>query len=221
MRMQTVPSSLVHTIAPHSGSDKSGSPALILLHGRGASEDDLLGLVPYLPSQFLVIAARAPFSFTYGGATWYDMLSVGTPQPEQFAESFERLVQFIHDVKTHYPVDPERLFFLGFSMGTVMSYAFALTHPEETRGVVAHSGYVPEDTSLAFKWDRLKGKRFFVAHGTQDPVIGIQFARRAKELLGKTEANVTYKEYPIPHSMSEESVTDVSSWLTEHMKGGS
>lgn len=218
--MQTVPSSLVHTIAPHNGAAEIPLPTLILLHGRGATEEDLLGLVPYFPSQFLVIAARAPFPFSYGGATWYDVLSSGTPHPDQFDESCERLVQFVHDAKKHYPIDPQRLFFLGFSMGTVMSYAFALTHPEEVSGVVAHSGYVPEDTSLVFAWEKLKGKGFFVAHGTQDPVIGVQFAQRAKELLEKTEAEVTYREYPIPHSMSDESIGEFSAWLGQRMQGG-
>jgi phospholipase/carboxylesterase len=219
--MRTVPSSLVHTIAPQNGPAKSLFPTLILLHGRGATEEDLLGLAPYFPPQFLVIAARAPFPFSYGGATWYEILSTGTPHPGQFGESFEKLVQFVRDIKTHYPVDPKRLFFLGFSMGTVMSYAFALTHPEDVSGVVAHSGYVPEDTSLVFEWEKLKGKGFFVAHGTQDPVIGIQFAHRAKGLLEKTEAEVTYREYPIPHSMSEESVGEFSAWLGQRMQGGS
>jgi phospholipase/carboxylesterase len=219
--MQTVQSALLHKIAPHTNTATRLSPTLILLHGRGANEDDLLGLVPYVDSRFLVIAARAPFPFAYGGATWYETLATGIPQPDQFNESHERLVQFVRDVKANYPVDPERLFFLGFSMGAVMSYAFALTHPQEVNGVAAHSGYVPEDTSLLFEWKKLKGKGFFVAHGTEDPVIGVQFGRRAKELLEKAEADLTYREYPIPHSMSEDSVSDCSSWLHERIRGAS
>ena len=217
--MQTVQSTLLHKIAPQNGIGNKKSPVLILLHGRGANEDDLLGLTPYLDPRFFVVAPRAPFPFPYGGTTWYDMLSEEKPNPEQFRESCERLVQFVHDVKEHYPADPERVFFLGFSMGAVMLYAFALTHPQEVSGVVAHSGYVPEDTSLVFGWEKLKGKGFFIAHGTQDPVIGIQSARRAKALLEKTEADVTYREYPIPHTMSEESVGDFSLWLRKRIQG--
>lgn len=217
--MQIVQSALLHKIAPHESATRQLSPTLILLHGRGANEDDLLGLVPYLDPRFLVIAARAPFRFPYGGATWYETLSTGLPQQDQFGESYERLVQFVRDVKEHYPVDPERLFFLGFSMGAVMSYAFALTFPQEVNGIVAHSGYVPEETSLVFEWKKLKGKGFLVAHGTEDPLIGVQFGRRAKELLEKTEADLTYREYPIQHSMSEESVNDCSSWLQARIQG--
>ncbi len=206
-------STLLHKIAPASTDFNKPKPAIILLHGRGANEDDLLGLAPFLDPRFFVVAARAPFLFPHGGATWYDMLTVGSPEPRQFMESYEKLVQFVDDVKRFYPVDPHQLYLLGFSMGTVMSYAYALTHPEAVRGVVAHSGYVPEDTPLSFAWDRLKGKSFFVAHGTEDPVIGVEFARRARQLLSKTEATVAYHEYALPHSMSEESVQDFSQWL--------
>jgi len=104
-------------------------------------------------------------------------------------------------------------------MGAVMSYAFSLTRPQEVKGVVAHSGYIPENTQLVFDWPGMKGKDFFVAHGTLDPVIGIQFGRRAKELLEKNNANVVYREYPIPHAMSEESVSDFSSWLGRRIMG--
>jgi len=218
--MNPINSTLVHKVAPFDGKSKEPSPCVILLHGRGANEDDLLGLTPYLNPHFLVIAARAPFSFSYGGQTWYDILGSGTPHPDQFKESYERLQQFVEDVREHYPVDHRNLFLLGFSMGTVMSYAYSLTHPDKVNGVVAHSGYIPEDTPLTFQWEKLDGKGFLLAHGTQDPVIGVEFSRRARELLSKTKANVTYKEYAFPHTMSEESVNDFSQWLTMRVEGG-
>lgn len=209
--MQPVKSSLIHSLVPPA--TRGPHPALILLHGRGANEHDLLGLSSYLDPDLLLIAARAPLDFPYGGYTWYDVVNVGTPEPAQFAESYARLVQFLDDVLRHYPVDPSRIALLGFSMGAVMSYALSLTKPELIHSVVAHSGYVPEDTTLRFRWDALDGKGFFVAHGSADPVIGVEFALRAKELLQSTKADLTYREYPIPHTMSEDSVQDVSSWL--------
>lgn len=218
--MNPIDSTLVHKVAPFDGISKERSPTVILLHGRGADEDDLLGLTPYLNPRFLIIAARAPFSFSYGGQTWYDILGNGTPHPDQFKESYERLEQFVKDVKEHYSVDHRNLFLLGFSMGTVMSYAYSLTHPDEVSGVVAHSGYIPEDTPLKFQWEKLSGKGFLIAHGTQDPVIGIESSRRAKDLLSRTKADVTYKEYEFPHTMSEESVNDFSQWLTMRVVGG-
>lgn len=216
--MELIQTSLTHKIAPSSNHGAEPFPAIILLHGRGANEDDLLGLLPYFDPRFFVVAARAPFRFPYGGWTWYDVLEVGAPHLQQFAESYDRLVQFVQDMKAHYPVDPKRLFFLGFSMGAVMSYAYALTKPEDVRGVVAHSGYIPESSSLNLRLDSLNGASFFVAHGTEDPVIQIHFARRAKELLSQTKADLVYKEYPIPHTMSEESLKDLTDWLKKQLE---
>ena len=192
---------------------------LILLHGRGTNEDDLLGLVDYLDPRLFVVSVRAPFRFEQGlgGYTWYDVQDVGIPQPKQFEESYNRLAQFVLDVNQHYPVDPRRVFMLGFSMGSIMSLALSLTKPELIRGVVAHSGYIPENTSLQFAWERLQHLSLFIAHGVNDPVIPVHLGRRAHDLLSKTQADLTYKEYPIPHSMSEQSVSDLADWLQKKL----
>lgn len=217
--MQPIESSLFHKIASSDTTRTGPHPALVLLHGRGADENDLLGLVPHLDPRFLFVSVRAPFRFSWGGFTWYEIEEVGSPRQDQFTESYERLVQFIADVKKNYPVDPHRMFLLGFSMGTVMSFAFTLTKPSEIRGVVAHSGYIPETTSLEFRWAELGDTSFFVAHGTSDPVIPVNFGRRAKELLSKTKADLTYREYPMGHQVSEESLRDLSVWLQDKLDG--
>lgn len=216
--MRPIETSLYHQISPIDGSTKDLRPALILLHGRGSNEEDLFGLVPDLDPRFLFVAARAPFYFPYGGFTWYDLQEIGIPDATQFGESYERLTQFLDDIQQHYPIDPRQTFLLGFSMGTVMSYSLALTKPERIKGVIAHSGYVPENTSLQFQWEELRNTSFFVAHGTNDPVIPIQFGRRAKELLSRTEAPLDYREYPIQHQISEASLHDLTSWLSKHLE---
>lgn len=215
--MQPIRTSLEHKILPPHGTSGELHPALVMLHGRGSNEDDLLGLAPFLDPRFFMIAVRAPLRFQHGGYTWYEMPEVGSPYVPQFTESHDRLVQFLEDVKTQYPVDPNRMYLLGFSMGTVLSYAIALTKPEWIRGVAANSGYIPESVPLKFQWDRLERTGFFVAHGVHDPVIGIAAARRAKELLSGAKADLTYREYPIAHTMSEESVDDVSHWLQQRI----
>lgn len=217
MRITPAQSSLIHKLVPPSTDQPSPYPTLILLHGRGTNEDDLLGLVPYLDPRLFVISVRAPFAFPFGGWTWYEIHEVGGPHPPQFEESFHRLVQFLADAKQHYPVDPRRVFLLGFSMGTVMSFALSLTKPEEIAGVVAHSGYVPEQTSLTLAWDKLQNTSFFVAHGEYDPVIPVHFGRRAKELLVAAKADITYREYPIAHQVNEESLTDLAEWLKQRV----
>jgi len=210
--------SLIHKVVPPQRKTSEKSPALILLHGRGANESDLLGLSQYLDERLFIIAARAPFAFPHGGGfTWYEIEEVGIPEPKMFAESYRKLDQFFHDVKKHYPIEPSKIFIGGFSMGTVMAYAMALTKPQEVAGIVANSGYMPEGTALALQWDKVKGKPFFVAHGVYDPVIPVQFGRRAKELLQKASVDLTYREYEMGHQIGEESLNDLMQWLTKHI----
>jgi len=218
--MNPIRSSLIHKTLEPRRRASGKSPALIMLHGRGANEDDLLGLAEYLDERLLIISPRAPFSFQYGGGfAWYDIEEVGKPEPKMFAESYAKLVQFISDIQIGYPIDPSKLFFLGFSMGTMMSYAFSLTHPAKVAGVIANSGYVPEETDLKFQWNEIKGKPFFVSHGLYDPVIPVSFAKRAKELLENSHADITYREYDMGHQIGEENLNDMMKWITKYVGG--
>jgi len=215
--MQPVSASLTHILQPPQAGGDGLRPAIVLLHGRGADERDLFGLAPYLDPRLLVISARAPFPFQYGGGyAWYDVLEVGVPHPQMFAESYSRLSKFVDEVIASYPVNLARVFLLGFSMGSVMAHALALTQPEKFAGVVAHSGYIPpeKELDLRFRLDDLKGRAWFVAHGAHDPIIPVRFGRETCDLLQATAADLTYQEYPIAHQISQRSLDDLAAWLS-------
>jgi len=212
--MKTIASSLTHRVIVPDTSATNSHPTLILLHGRGADEEDLLGLSSYLDDRLLILSVRAPFPFTYGGGyTWYEFDAVGTPEPNMFTESYEKLVLFLDDALEAYPVDRTKVFLLGFSMGAMMSYALSLTRPDVFRGVMANSGYIPEGTHLAYRWKDITHLEFFIAHGSLDPVVPAALGRRAKELLAAEGARLTYKEYAMGHQISEESLADLAAWL--------
>jgi phospholipase/carboxylesterase len=212
--MKLLSTTLVHRIIPPDTSEGSSLPTLILLHGRGADEEDLIGLLPAFDHRLLTLSVRAPFPFSFGGGyTWYDVRAIGSPEPEMFHDAYGKLAQFINDALAGYPIDNQRLFLFGFSMGAVMSFALSLTQPGLFRGVVAHSGYLPEEPPLPYRWDDLKANRFFIAHGTHDPVIPVEAARRATQLLEGTGASVVTKEYPVAHQISQESLNDTAAWL--------
>ena len=216
--MNTIDSSLFHHVVQPEPMSPGPHPTLILLHGRGADEEDLLGLSEYLDNRLLLISPRAPFPFSVGGGyTWYDAGTLGEPDPAMFRTSYDALCTFLDDILRSYPVDPARLFLLGFSMGTVMSYALALTRPSLFRGVVANSGYVPEGTHLALQWENLTRTEFFIAHGTADPVIPVSFGRRARTMFEHAGASYLYREYPMAHQIGEESLADAAAWLSERL----
>jgi len=211
--MRPIHTTLEHRILLPEGPSAARHPAILLMHGRGADEEDLIGLAEQLDPRFLILSARAPYPFPNGGYTWYDLGAVGAPQPTMFRLSYDRLSQFIEDALSQYPIDRAQVYLLGFSMGTVMAYAEAFTRPSLFRGVAANSGYIPEGTHLTFQWNQLEHLEVFIAHGTLDPVIPIDFARRAKRILEGSNARVSYHEYPMGHEISQESLGDSSAFI--------
>jgi phospholipase/carboxylesterase len=105
---------------------EGGNPVLLLLHGRGTDENDLLGLAPYVDERFLIVSARAPFQFQWGpGYAWYDIEQVGAPDAEKFPVSRDSIVILIDEIFRDNEVNDKKLYLLGFSMGAVMASAVA------------------------------------------------------------------------------------------------
>lgn len=204
---------LTHIVRMSQEKGGKPTPGLLLLHGRGADEADLMGLESALDPRFTVVSVRAPHRLSPGFA-WYGIGSVGSPEDKTMRSSLAQLGDFIRDMVPAYNIDPSALYLMGFSQGAVMSAAIALTLPERVRGVVMHSGYVPVEAGLDFRLDAVAQKPFFVAHGLYDEVIPISYGRRTREYLTGIGVNLTYQEYPISHTISEESLDDFTEWLT-------
>jgi phospholipase/carboxylesterase len=213
-RIVPITSTLQHIVLDPEADTRTPHPTVIMLHGLGADEHDLAGLAQFLDSRLLTISVRAPFPLAWGGYTWYDFSGAGKPDPVQFKESSERLLQFIHDALAHYPVDPRHLYLLGFSMGTVMALAMALSQPQLFHGVIANSGYLAEGTHLTYRWGDVKGKNFYVAHGVHDELIPVQASRIIRSKLEAAGARVEYHEFPMAHEIAEPSLNAMARWLT-------
>jgi phospholipase/carboxylesterase len=192
---------------------------LVLHHGRGTDERDLLGLADLLdPERRLgVVTPRAPLRLPGSpGHHWYLVPRVGHPDPETFFAARDALAALHDRLWEETGVGPERTVLGGFSMGAVMSYALALgADRPAVAGILAFSGFVPTvegwEPSLA---DR-RGTRAFVSHGRRDPVIGIEFAQRARELLEADGLDVTYRESDLGHQIDPAHLADASGWLVE------
>jgi phospholipase/carboxylesterase len=218
MQIQTIKSTLFHKIIPPQNETGQKHPCLILLHGRGADENDLLGLAQQLDKRLLIISARAPLPFDFGfGYTWFEMMENFQPDISTLKQSLDTLTQFLDDVIHNYPVDPSKIFVLGFSMGTVMGYLLLMTRPEKIHGLIANSGYFSGDIESGLKLKSLMKQSIFIAHGIYDPIIPLQFGKQAKDFFAALDVTLTYKEYPIGHEISEESSRDFSNWLTEQL----
>jgi phospholipase/carboxylesterase len=190
---------------------------LVLHHGRGADEEDLLPLADALdPERRLhVVTPRAPLRLPgLPGHHWYVVPRVGYPDPVTFQDAFEKLASFHAETWERTGISPERTVLGGFSMGTVMSYALGLSGDRPApAGVLAFSGFVPVVDGWEPDRTGRAGMRAFVAHGRNDPVIEIAFARRARDLLEDAGLVVDYHESHAAHNVDPAYVPSAIRWL--------
>jgi phospholipase/carboxylesterase len=210
-------SSLFYRVAPLSTNKPHLHPTLILLHGRGADENDLLELMPSLDPSLLVVSVRAPYRFPYGGYTWFDLDESRSVNIDQLLNSCHTFLQCLDDIQQKHPVDSSRVFLFGFSMGAMMSLAVSLSQPDRFKCIVAHSGLLPQHERLPYRWDDLVDISFFIVHGKYDPIVPVELGRQAHQHLAQANANVLYREYPIEHTISEESLKDTTNWLQQQI----
>lgn len=202
---------------PELQSKKSSYPALIFLHGRGSDEKDLFELANYFDPKLYIFSIRAPYNYAYGGYTWFDLDESLKGNIKQIQNSCESVISLLNSIQHNYPINPEKIFLFGFSMGAMLALSLGLLYPDRFRGIVAHSGSLLEDEQFNYKWDNIQQNSFFIAHGTFDVIIPIEFSRQAYNKLKQMNTNTTYKEYPIPHTISEESITDIAKWLQNNI----
>ena len=192
---------------------------LVLHHGRGTDERDLLGLADLLDpgGRLQVVTPRAPLVLEGSpGYHWYLVPRVGYPDPATFQAAREALAELHDGLWAETGVEPARTVLGGFSMGAVMSYAMALSAERPpVAGILAFSGFVPTVEGWAPRFDDRLGTRAFVAHGRNDPVIGIEFAERARQLLEEGGLAVSYYESELGHQIEPTHLTAARSWLDE------
>ncbi len=198
----------------------AGDPSglLVLHHGRGSDENDLLGLADVLDRErrLHVVTPRAPLTLPGSpGYHWYVVPRVGYPDPDTFASSYAALARFHDDLWERTGLGPDRTVLGGFSMGTVMSYALGLG-PDRPRpaGILAFSGFVPTVEGWEPDLAGRNGLPVFIAHGRQDPVIGVDFARRARETLEEGGAEVDYHETDAGHNIDPLGARRAVDWLS-------
>lgn len=200
-------------------------PLLVLLHGIGSNEDDLMGLAPAIDPRFFLLSVRAPLTLQPGAFAWFHVQFTPTGfliEPEQVEHSRKLLLEFLAEVTANYAVDTERVYLMGFSQGAIMSLAAALTEPRKFAGMVGMSGrLVPDILPQVAPKPELKGLPVLMVHGTDDNVIPIEYGRNARDQLQELGVDLEYREYPMGHHVTPASMTDIQRWLAERLDTGS
>jgi phospholipase/carboxylesterase len=207
-------SDLIYRERPAAG-DAEG--LLILHHGRGADEHDLLGLADVLdPRRRLhVVTPRGPLTLPgWPGRHWYVVPRVGYPDRDTFHAAYDKLAALHDELWERTGIGADRSVLGGFSMGTVMSYSLGLGPGRPApAGILAFSGFIP----VVDGWQpELAGRehvRVFIAHGRNDPVMEVGFGRRARDLLTAGGLPVEYHESDAGHHIDPAQIPAAVDWL--------
>lgn len=216
-------SSLHFVLRPPAGAPPpENPPLLLLLHGYGSHEQDLMGLAPQLDPRFLVASARAPQALDMGGFAWFpvEFTPFGLSLRHEEAEAArDQVVTLVRALQQQHGIAPGRTYLLGFSQGASMALSAALQHPELVAGVVSLSGLFATQMVPDQGPETLRGLPVLMTHGRQDPLILIGQARKSRELLAALPVDLTYREYDMGHEIDWECLTDLRAWLGERLDG--
>jgi phospholipase/carboxylesterase len=210
----------IHTIErPPQQADTRQAPLLVMLHGYGSNEHDLMGLAPYLDPRLHIISTRALLNLGMGFA-WYHLYGVPgnlIADGASKAHSLEVLTKFLADLPGRVGADPERVYLFGFSQGAVMSLSLALTAPQLVSGVIACSGPVDEAIMPGVQPDALTHLDILLQHGVQDDLLPIDLGRRTSAYLETLPVRLTYREYPVGHGIHPQGLMLAQQWLAERL----
>ena len=201
----------------HRVRNAEGEPegALVLVHGRGADEHDLLPFADALdPGRRLVaVTPRGPLSLPPGGAHWYAVPRVGFPDPATFRAGYAALGSFLDGLPAMTGVPWSRTVLGGFSQGAVMSLALGLGGGRPVpAGVLALSGFIPTVDGFVLDLQSRTALPVFVAHGAYDGIIPFAFAEAARETLAG-HVLLEFHETPVDHRIDPRLVPTMREWL--------
>jgi phospholipase/carboxylesterase len=155
-----------------------------------------------------VISARAPYDLQFGSYAWYaigfDDEGIKSSDHDQARISRDIIAGFIDELTVNYPIDADNVTLIGFSQGSILSYAVALSYPEKVQRVVAMSGYLNSDIMTDdFQNNDFSNLKIFVSHGTVDQVIPVELARNVTPVFDTLGIANVYKAYPVGHGVAE------------------
>lgn len=213
-----------------------GDPVLILLHGRGSNERDLLGLHPFLQNAEgleadpALLTPRAPFpgrDWGYGaGWAWYRYLDEDRVVPDTLMQSLTALDNLIARLPAILGHEPGPIFLGGFSQGGTTSLAWALTRPGRVAGVINLSGFLARVPDVDRAVESIQGGsddgapplRVFWGHGQADPAIPFALGERGRERLQAVGVDLETLDHPSGHTITPGELRELTRWIAKRLE---
>ncbi|HSH05598.1 MAG TPA: alpha/beta fold hydrolase [Anaerolineae bacterium] len=192
--------------------DTSGPhPTVVLIQGRLGNEDVPWVFAPTIPKHYLLVAPRAIKAESKDGFSWH-MPTGQFPTLDQFDEATAALAHFINALPELYNADLNNLYLLGFSQGAAASIATALNNPDLVKAIACLVGFTPRDVDYLIPYQPLANLPIFMAVGTEDDTIPLDFARNSGEMLTELGADLTYEEYQTGHKLNAAGMRQLKAW---------
>ena len=212
--------SLHHVIRKSSLTENA--PLLIMMHGYGSDENDLFSFAAELPEELFIISVKAPHPMQPYGNAWYainfDADKGKWSDNEQAKESRDLIAKFIDEAVVSYPVNKNNVTLLGFSQGTILSYAVALTYPKKVKNVIALSGYINKDIIPKETENHdYSNLDLYCSHGSVDQVIPVDWARQTSPFLDSLNIKYKYSEFPVGHGVAPQNFYELKDWLVKRI----
>lgn len=195
------------------GPENPSTPLVVLLHGRGASENSMIELAPHLPFGPAYAAVRGPIEEGTGFA-WFDDQGIGHPVAGSLAATVDWFMTWL-DAEG----DPERpVILVGFSGGATFAGGLMLSRPQRWAGGVLLHSTLPFDAGVPVTRGLLIGMPVFLAHGIEDTVVPPELQQRTWEyLVTGSGAPVTAHRVASGHHLTGKVVGDVGQWIGERL----
>jgi phospholipase/carboxylesterase len=191
------------------GSTAPGAPLVVLLHGRGSNEADIIGLADHLPTGAAYAAVRAPIA-EGGGYAWFANRGIGRPVSESLRSTMDWFRGWLDDVA---PAG-RPVVLVGFSGGAAFAGGLLLDDPARYSGAAILFGTLPFDAGVATTPERLEGARVLVIHGDQDTVIPRELLERTWSYLERASGAVTTARRDAGgHGLGTGALTELQQWL--------
>ncbi len=208
---------LEHNYRP-SENPSENPPAIIMLHGFGSDENDLFSFAGELPKKYAIISLKAPIRLEPYGNAWYNIYFDNSQgkfsDDEQAIASRELVSKCIDEIVEKYHVDATNITLLGFSQGTILSFAVALSYPEKVKNVIGLSGYINEGIlKEGYKNNDFSKLSIYTSHGSVDQVIPVEWARKTAPFLKNLNIDFSYSEFPVGHGVAPQNFYELKNWL--------
>lgn len=196
-------------------------PAIIMLHGFGSDENDLFSFASELPEKYAIISLKAPIKLEPYGNAWYNIYFDNSQgkfsDDEQAIASRELVSKCVDEVVEKYKVDGSNITLLGFSQGTILGFAIALSYPKKVKNVIGLSGYINKGIlKEGYAKNDFSNLKVYTSHGNADQVIPVQWARKTEPFLKNLNIDFTYSEFPVGHGVAPQNFYELKDWLEKH-----